>query len=133
MCHIVDRDLGHHCHLPHSPMPFITLVRQELSPILINMYMADSINYDMLCLYIYYSLSIVALNFLSMHFYCLLFLSLLHALTCSHFQTASQQHLRNETYTHTQVTLMIPYIYILYVYTVRIYCMYILYVYTLCI
>ena len=62
MCHIVDRDLGHHCHLPHPPMPFITLVRQELSPILITMYMADLINYDMLSIYIYYSLSVVALR-----------------------------------------------------------------------
>ncbi len=74
--------LGNHCHLVHLPMSLIILVRQEQSLIFINIYMSDSDNFDKImhkC--IYYLLSIFALNFLSMHFFCLFFLSSVHALT----------------------------------------------------
>ena len=78
MHHIVNQALGNHCHLAHTPMSFIILVRQEQSLIVINIYMEDSVNCDKVILLI--------VN-LSMHFYCISFLLSVHA--SSHLQTAS--------------------------------------------
>ena len=66
MCHIVSLALRNHCRFAHPLMSFIILARQEQLLIFININTLDLVNYDTVILY--YSLSIFALNFLSIHF-----------------------------------------------------------------
>ena len=135
MLHIVNWTSSTHCLLAHPPMSFIILIRHEQSLMLIIYTCQFQLIMIRLYIYIYYSLSIFALNFVSMHFLCIFFLSSVHALTQFPFRTASRQHKRNEIYMHLSDSNV--YIYMLYVYTVCMYiyymCMYILCVCIYCI